>query len=205
MFLAKLKQRPTLDKVLPYLLIVLGLIGFICAFIIMYEDVKLMQNADYRPSCSINPIISCGSVMQSKQSHVFGFPNPMIGLAAFPMVITFGVLLLGGATKLRRWVWLCLQAGTVLALIFVHWLFFESVFRIHALCPYCMVVWATTIALFWYTLLYNLRTGAITVTAKFNRAILFLQQHHADILVSWYLVIILLILHHFWYYFKTIL
>ena len=31
--------------------------------------------------------------------------------------------------------------------MFVHWLIFQSLYRIGALCPYCMVVWAVTISL----------------------------------------------------------
>ncbi len=202
----KSKPQPkTLETVLPYLMIILSIIGFICAAIILYDKFKLMENPNYRPSCSINPIISCGSVMQSKQSHLFGFANPYVGLVAFPMVWTMGGLILAGATKLKRWVWLTLQSGTLFAVLFIHWLLFESVYRIHALCPYCMVVWAVSIALFWYVLLYNLRTGNIKAPAKLKKAMLFVQRHHADILITWYLIIIVLILNHFWYYWKTLL
>ncbi len=40
-----------------------------------------------------------------------------------------------------------LAAGTLLGTVFVHWLIFQSLYRIGALCPYCMVVWAVTIPL----------------------------------------------------------
>lgn len=199
------KPQTKLERALPYVLIVLGIIGFLCAFIIMFEKLKLLQDPDYKPSCSLNPVISCGNVMSSPQSHAFGFPNPFIGLAAYPMLIAFGAFLLGGATKLKRWVWLSLQAGTIFGLAFVHWLFFESVYRIQALCPYCMVVWTITIAIFWYVLLYNLRVGHITLPGKLKRITPFLHKHHADILAVWYLIIIGLIVHHFWYYFQTLL
>ena len=33
------------------------------------------------------------------------------------------------------------------ASVFMHWLIFQSLYRIGALCPYCMVVWAVTIPL----------------------------------------------------------
>lgn len=199
------KKSTTLDKILPYLLVILSVIGFACAFVIMFEKIKLLQDPSYQPACSINPIISCGSVMESDQANAFGFPNPIIGLAGFSMVFAMGVLILGGATKLKRWVWLALQAGTVFGLLFVHWLFYQSVFSIQALCPYCMVVWSVTIAMFWYVLLYNLHNGYIKTPAKISRLVAFMQKHHADILVFWYLVIATIILHHFWYYFGTLL
>jgi uncharacterized membrane protein len=170
----------------------------------MEDKLKILMNPNYKPSCSINPIISCGSVMQSTQAHAFGFPNPFLGLISFPAIITFGALLIGGA-KVKRWVWLVLQAGTLLAVLFVHWLFFESVFRIHALCPYCMGVWIVSIALFWYVLLYNLREKNIKTPAKLKGLVNFVQKHHLDVLIAWYLIIIIFILHHFWYYWKTLI
>ena len=139
-----LNKKVTLQKALPWLLIIGGLIGLICAFIIAFDEFKLLQNASFKPNCDLNPIISCGSVMQSKQAHAFGFPNPFIGLMAFPVVIASGMAIFAGA-KLKRWYWLGLEAGTIFGIGFIHWLFFESVYRIHALCPYCMVVWVTTI------------------------------------------------------------
>jgi len=135
--------------------------------------------------------------MQSKQAHIFGFPNPFIGLMAFPVIIASGMALLADA-KLQRWYWRGLQAGTIFGVGFVHWLFFESVYRIHALCPYCMVVWAVTIITFWYVTLYNLETGTISMPIRLKLA---LRRHHLDILVLWLLLIASLILKHFWYYY----
>src|SRR5487761_1172170 len=130
------KPLPTFEKFLPWLLLVGGVVGMLCAFIISYDEFQLIKNPHFIPSCNLNPIIACGSVMQSPQAHLFGFPNPFIGLAAFGIVAATGTCLLAGTT-LKRWYWLSLNAGAFLGTIFVHWLFFESVWRIHALCPYC--------------------------------------------------------------------
>ena len=48
---------------------------------------------------------------------------------------------------LPRWYWVGLAVGTLLGVVFIHWLIFQSLYRIGALCPYCMVVWAVTIPL----------------------------------------------------------
>ena len=193
-------KLPTFAKVMPYLLIIVGVIGLAMAFIIMYEKLQLYNNPSYIPSCDLNPVISCGSVMQSKQSNAFGFSNPIVGLAAWPVVITTGVVLLNGA-RLKRWYWLGLEAGTVFGIGFVHWLFFQSVFRIHALCPYCMVTWIMTITTFWYVTLYNIQSGNIRVKGKLKTFTNFLVRHHLDILILWLLIIAGFILKHFWYYY----
>jgi uncharacterized membrane protein len=189
-----------LDKALPYIIVIYGIIGSVCVFFILYEKLQLLSNPHYHPSCSIIPIISCGSVMESMQSHLLGFPNPIIGLIGFPIVTTVGVTILAGAT-FKRWFWLGLNAGAVLGLIFIHWLFYQSVYSIHALCPYCMVVWLVTFATFWYVTLYNLHAANIKTPTKLRGVVAFMQRHHTDIYITWVVIIAGSILQHFWYYF----
>jgi uncharacterized membrane protein len=194
-------KTATLEKVLPYVFIVGGTLGLISAFVIMFDKLALLKDASYTPSCDLNPIVSCGSVMASNQSNAFGFPNPIIGLFAFGVIIAIGMAMLAGA-RFKRWFWIGLQLGTVFGLAFVHWLFFQSVYRINALCPYCMVVWMITIITFWYVLLYNLRERNIVLPGKIgSRLTAFVQAHHLDILILWFVIIAALILKHFWYYF----
>lgn len=189
-----------LTKTLPYILLIGGIIGYACAFIIMFDKIQLANNPHYVPSCNINPVISCGDIMKSKQANAFGFPNPFLGLGGFPIIATVGAALLAGA-RLKRWFWLSVNAGLLFAVGFVHWLFFESVYRIHALCPYCMVVWVVSITAFWYVTLYNLDQKNLRLPASFKRGYGWVRRHHLDLLVLWLLIIAVLILKHFWYYY----
>lgn len=190
-----------LEKALPWILIVCGTIGLICALVIMYDKVELLKDPNFNPGCNLNPVISCGSIMESKQANAFGFPNPFIGMVGFTVVVTTGTAIFAGASKLRRWYWLGLQVGAVFGVMFVHWLFFQSVWRINALCPYCMGVWAMTIMIFWYVTLYNIQTGVIRLTGTARTVGVWARRHHLDILIFWLLAIAALILHHFWYYY----
>ena len=81
-----------------------GLVGLLAAAALLVERIKLAQDSDYVPTCSINPILSCGSVMETAQASLLGFPNPIIGVAAFPVLITTGMALLAGG-RLARWYW----------------------------------------------------------------------------------------------------
>jgi uncharacterized membrane protein len=167
----------------------------------MFDKIQILKDPSYVPSCDLNPILSCGDVMQSKQANVFGFPNPFIGLGAFPILLCVGMAMLAGA-KFKRWFWLTLQAGTVFGLAFIHWLFFQSVYRINALCPWCMVVWVATITTFWYVLLYNVDNRYISLpSGKAQSVYKWVRRHHLDLLVLWFLIIGALILNHFWYYY----
>ncbi|HSW85030.1 MAG TPA: vitamin K epoxide reductase family protein [Candidatus Saccharimonadales bacterium] len=191
----------TLKKTLPYILLIAGIIGYICAFIITFDKIKLLENPNYIPSCNLNPIISCGSVMQSHQANAFGFPNPFIGLGAFPVVAVIGGAMLAGAT-FKKWFWLGFNGGLLFALGFVHWLFFQSVYNIHALCPWCMVVWVVSITSFWYVSLYNIDNKNIRLPkGKPQKLYSWVRRHHLDILILWFLIIAALILKHFWYYY----
>ncbi|MGI9027674.1 MAG: vitamin K epoxide reductase family protein [Candidatus Saccharimonadales bacterium] len=196
--------RNTLDRALGYILAGGGIIGLIAAFVLTVEKIELIKDPGFQPSCNISPILSCGSVMATPQAEVFGFPNSLLGLVGFTALAVTGFAILAGAS-FKRWYWLGLQAGLLFAIGFIHWLFFQSVYRIGALCPYCMVVWSVVIPTFWYVTLYNFRNGHIVVPQRLKPICNFMQKHHADILFVWFLVIIGLILNHFWYYWKTLI
>lgn len=190
----------TLPKVLPYILVIGGIIGYACAFIIMFDKVQLADNPNFVPNCNLNPVISCGSVMQSDQANAFGFPNPFLGLGGFAIVATVGAAMLAGG-KFKRWFWLAVNGGLLFAAGFVLWLFFESVYRIQALCPYCMAVWVISITGFWYVTLYNIDQKALKLPKKATKAYGWVRRHHLDLLILIFLIIGALILKHFWYYY----
>lgn len=198
------KNRFTLNNYLPYLLIAAGLIGMFASFVLTYDKIHVLTNDNYDPSCNINPILSCGSVMSTEQSSLLGVPNPIFGLVAFSMLLTFGVLLAGGA-KVKRWVWVAAQIAATAGVIFMHYLFFQGVYRINAICPWCFVVWMITIPVFWYITLYNLRERNIRLPANLSEPLAYVQKNHGNILLIWYLVIFLILLEHFWYYWSTLI
>lgn len=198
------KKTLTLDKTIAYILAAGGFVGFVAAFTLAVEKIKLIQDPSFVPSCNLSPLLSCGSVMNTPQASAFGFPNPLIGIAGFAIVMTIGFALLSGA-KFKRWFWLGLQGGVVFGLGFISWLIFQSVYRIGALCPYCMVVWSVMIPIFWYTTLYNIRSNNIKVRGKLRILTDFFQRNHGNILIALYALVIALILNHFWYYWSTLL
>lgn len=124
-----------------------GVVGLIASVVLTVEKIRTLADASYVPSCNLNPMLSCGSVMATPQASVLGLPNPLIGIAAFTVVAVSGVLAIA-RVALPSWYWIGLTLGVLAGAIFVHWLIFVSLYRAGALCPYCMVVWAITIPLF---------------------------------------------------------
>lgn len=202
--LIRSKANLTLPKVLPYILIIAGIIGCIASFVLTYDKIHVIQDPTYVPGCNLNPILSCGSVMKTEQASLLGVPNTIFGLIAFSMLFTFGVLLAAGAT-VKKWVWLGAQVAALCGVIFMHYLFFQGVFRINAICPWCFVVWMITIPTFWYITQYNLEKKNISLGIKLQPVKLFIRKHHGDILIVWYLIIFAILLQHFWYYWSTLL
>ncbi len=195
------RKKLTLQQALPYILVIAGVIGIICSFMITYDKIALLENPKFIPNCNINPIISCGSVLSSKEGSAFGFPNSFIGLSAFAILLTIGMAIVAGA-KFKRWFWLGLNIGSAFGVVFCLWLFYHSVYVIHALCPYCMGVWAITITTFWYVSLYNVDEGFIKLPKGKSQTIYaWVRKHHMDLLILWLLIIGGLILKHFWYYY----
>jgi uncharacterized membrane protein len=176
------------NRIVAWVLAVGGFVGLVASFVLTIEKIALLKDPFYVPTCSINPVLSCGSIMKTEQAELFGFPNPLIGIAGFAVVTTLGVLLLAGA-ELPSWVWIGLQVGVTFGVLFVHWLIVQSLYEIGALCPYCVVVWAVTIPIFWYTTLRNIRPGF---------------QFHSVVLILWYLVIAGLVLQAFWFYWSSL-
>ncbi|MFJ2191288.1 vitamin K epoxide reductase family protein [Kitasatospora sp. NPDC087861] len=187
-----------------WLLLIGGAVGLFASSVLTLDKFRLLEDPSYVPNCNINPIISCGSIMRSDQAEAFGFPNSLLGLIGFAVVIAIGAGLLAGAAY-RRWFWLGLQAGTVFGIGFVTWLMYQALYRIGALCPYCMVVWAAMIPLFWYTTLHNLRSGIIPTGRTLRPAVREAARYHWIVPALWYAVIALLILNRFWYYWSTLI
>ncbi|MET7756849.1 vitamin K epoxide reductase family protein [Streptomyces sp. NPDC005389] len=148
------------SKAFAWMLVITGAAGALAAWVITIDKFKLLEDPDFVPGCSLNPIVSCGNIMKSEQASVFGFPNPMLGLVTYAMVIAIGLALLAGA-RYRRWYWLGLNAGTLFGVGFCTWLMYQSLYEINSLCLWCCLAWVATIVMFWYVTSQNVRSGVI--------------------------------------------
>ncbi|MBB4853586.1 putative membrane protein [Mycobacteroides chelonae] len=174
-----------------------GVAGLAAALALTIEKIEILIDPTYVPSCSLNPIISCGSVMTTAQASAFGFPNSLIGILAFTVVLVTGVLSVA-KVELPRWYWSALAVGSLLGVLFVHWLIFQSLYRIGALCPYCMVVWSVTIPLFVVSASIALRPLG---SRRWTRI---LYQWRWSLVAFWFAGVILAIVERFWDYWITI-
>jgi uncharacterized membrane protein len=178
--------------------LIAGALGLTAAITLTVEKIELLIDPSYVPSCSINPVLSCGSVMATPQASAFGFPNSLLGIVGFTVVVVTGVLAVA-KVSLPRWYWAGLAAGTLLGVVFIHWLIGQSRYRIGALCPYCMVVWSVTIPL-----LVVVASIALQPLAG-NRVARLLYQWRWSLVTLWFVAVILMILERFWNYWSTLI
>ncbi|WP_432157661.1 vitamin K epoxide reductase family protein [Streptomyces sp. bgisy153] len=186
------------------LLTVTGVIGLLASFRLAVDDWHVLKDPAYQPSCDISPVVGCGSAMASPQGNLLGFPNMLLGIAAFAVVVALGVALLTGS-RLHRAVWLGLNGGALAGVVFTHWLIQQSLFELGRLCPYCAVVWTVTIALFWYVTLRNLKHGVLPVPPRGRAALSLVLESHALLLAAWYGLIVICVLTRFWSYWSGLL
>ncbi|MET9699144.1 vitamin K epoxide reductase family protein [Streptomyces sp. NPDC006529] len=148
------------SRALAWLLVITGAAGLLAAWVITIDKFKLLEDPNFKPGCSLNPIVSCGNIMTSDQASAFGFPNPMLGLVTYGIVVCVGMSLLAGA-RFRPWYWLALNAGALFGVGFCTWLMYQSLYRINSLCLWCCLAWVATIFLFWYVTAHTVREGLL--------------------------------------------
>lgn len=82
------------SRALALLLVITGAAGLLAAWVITIDKFKLLEDPSFTPGCSLNPVVACGNIMKSEQAAAFGFPNPMLGIATYSVVIGIGMALL---------------------------------------------------------------------------------------------------------------
>ncbi len=137
--------------------------------------------------------------MATSQASLLGFPNPLVGIAGFTVAAVTGVLAVA-KVPLPRWYWVGLAVGILTGAVFVHWLIFQSLYRIGALCPYCMVVWAVTVPL-----LVVVSSIAFRPVSEGRRRAQVVFQWRWSIAALWFTGVFLLILVRFWNYWSTLI
>jgi uncharacterized membrane protein len=181
--------------------LIAGVVGLVASMALTVEKFKLLLDPHYVPSCNVNPIVSCGSVMTTPQASVLGFPNPLLGIIGFTVVVVTGVLAVSKVT-LPRWYWIGLSVGTLVGAVLVHWLIFQSLYRIGALCPYCMAVWAVTVPLLVVLVSIVFRPVLDRGVSALARV---LYQWRWSIVTLWFTAVFLMIMVRFWDYWSTLL
>lgn len=133
-----------------------AILSLIAAFVLSVEAIELARNPNAVLSCTINIVVNCATVAKTWQANLLGFPNSFFGMIAEPIVITVAIAGLAGVTFPRKFM-LAAEVFYTAGLLFALWLFYESFFVIQVLCPWCLLVTATTLFVWFAITRYNVR------------------------------------------------
>lgn len=176
---------------MPIVLIVTGLLGWWAAFSLTLDKIAILKDSQADLDCNFSLLVQCGANLESWQGSVFfGVPNPIWGLGGFVAPIAVGVAVLAGA-RFARWFWIAFAVGVAGALAFCIWLMSQSFFSLGTLCPWCMLVWSSTILMFWTLWLFVLSKGIIPLPDGARRFFEKLYPWVPAITVASYLIVAL--------------
>lgn len=183
------------DRAIFTVMLVCGIIGLTAALALSIERIQQLQDPNAVLLCNINAIFNCGTVMQTWQAGVLGFPNSFIGLISEAVVITVAVAGLTGVQFPRRFMFAA-QIGFTLGLIFAYWLFFESLYDIQVLCPWCLLVTVSTTIMVAALTRYNIQHNNLFLPHEWSkRANRFLLRDYDKFLTAgWLALMVVLVL-----------
>lgn len=160
--------RADRPKIFGIVLVVAGLAGLTAAYNLALDKVTVILSPGASLNCNVSIVVQCGKNLGSWQGSLFGFPNPLIGLGGYAVVLFIGIAVLSGVW-FPRWWWVAFNIGVMGATAFIVFLIYSSVFVIATLCLWCSLVWAVTIPTFWLVTIRNLKLGNLAVGPRATR------------------------------------
>ena len=184
-------------------MLVSACLSLVASFVLSVEAIALAKDPHVNLACNINSRISCGTVGVSWQAHLLGFPNAFLGMLAEPVVITIAVASLA-KVRFPRGFMLAAQIVYTIGVVFAYWLFFQALYVIGALCPWCLLVTLSTTLVFASLTHVNIRDNNLFLPARAHEAAKAALRVGIDIaLVTLWLVVVVGLV--FWKYGASIL
>ncbi len=174
-----------------FISMLVGAVGsLIASFVLSVEALELAKNPDAVLSCSINIVINCATVAAHPSATLLGFPNSFFGLMAEPVVITVAIAGLAGVKFPRKFMFAA-QIVYTAGFLFALYLFGMSYFVIGALCPWCLLVTATTTFVWFAITRYNIRENNLYLRPKAAAKARTFIERDFDKLVMFSIVVVL--------------
>lgn len=168
-------------------------LALLAAFQLSIDKLHLLEHPEAQLSCSINAVLNCASVMKTPQASLLGFPNSFLGLMAYPVFIFVAIAALSGV-RFNKITLRILFAGALAAFLFALWLFFDSVYVIQILCPWCLLTTTTTIVTFAVITRLSLYENIFSLSKTRHKKVTQLLQNQYDVVVAASLLVLLALL-----------
>ena len=171
-----------------------AVLSLVASFVLSVEAVELAKDSSAALSCNFNAVLNCGTVGLHPSAHMFGFPNSFLGLMAEPVVITVAIAGLS-RIKFPRAFMFAAQIGYTLGFLFALILFYISYNVIGALCPWCLLVTATTTFVWFAITRYNIREQNLYLSNRVSKvAQRFIERDYDKLLMTAIIVLLLVLI-----------
>jgi len=118
-------------------IVLLSLCGFGLSFYVYRLEQALAANPEYKPVCELSDRVSCTKPILSEYGSILGVSNGILGLLFYSMIAVAAFV---GAVGFIFY-------SAVAACLVSLYLAYLLLFRIHAICPICISIYATNFAL----------------------------------------------------------
>jgi uncharacterized membrane protein len=119
------------------LVLIFSLLGLYASFTLSYDSYLISLKPETTLPCNLNSTFNCTSVMNSDYSHLFGFPNPWIGMIGYTAMSIFALYGILGMSK--KIVYDIFTLGSLVSTIFSWYLMYISKTVLEIYCIYCIL------------------------------------------------------------------
>ena len=123
-----------------------SIIGFIASFWQMIEKIAILKAPTEPLVCNINAVFNCSNILNVWQSSVFGFPNSLMCIAFFSIMLAIGLVGWTGGT-INKTLRIVMQGFTLFFICFGFWYLWQSIFAVGAICIFCLFCYAAVLAI----------------------------------------------------------
>ena len=163
---------------LPYVyyvipVVVIALVGLFDSLYLAISHYRNYVDIGYQSFCAISQAFNCDTVSQSPYSIMLGVPLAVWGILGYGLFLfLLGFVWHASAEKKRMWTLLmALALGFSLYSVYLAYI---SAYRINSHCIMCILSYAVSLALLFYTWIIRNRFGAETIIKAIKKDILFL-------------------------------
>lgn len=181
-----------------YTILLIGAaMGLVAAFLQTIEKMRLLENKNVVLPCNIDSVFNCSAVLSAPQSSLFGFPNSLICIAIFTLLLGVGIIGMTRSRLSRRTLY-AFQSLAFFMLLFALWFLFTSTYVIGAICIFCLVCFLGLLLINGSLWRLNFSDGA--ATRKFPRLLERAVALHIDLVlwVSLEVIVAFIILQRFY-------
>lgn len=119
-------------------------LGLAASFLQLLDKLAYLKNPSVNLICNVSSVFNCSNVLEAWQSSVFGFPNSIMCMVFFTIVL--GVALAGATgSGINKWLRLIMHFFALFFLGFGAWYIWQSIYVIGSICIYCTICYTAVI------------------------------------------------------------